>query len=101
MVFYPIIDKYSKTEVLAKLKASKIIIPTVSFANVPQLAIDLLISNLDTIKIGRLDDQYVYPFISSIDPPVSSTENVKIEGVCTSLEVYYSEKYNLTLLQQR
>lgn len=106
MVFHPLPNAQTH-DISAKLAQSKVIIPTVSFANIPQLATDLLINNLEFVKIGRLDDQYLYPFVSSIDPPVKTDAGTKqqqqlsINEISTSLEVYFSERYNLTLIQQR
>lgn len=80
------------------IKATKLIIPAVSIANVPQLATDLLIHNFGFKRIAHLQDQYLYPFASPIDYPLIQSFEA---GISTALEVYYSKDANLTLIQQR
>lgn len=78
------------------IKGSTLIIPSVSVGNVPQLCSDLLLHNLDFESIGSLDTKYLYPFIS----PIDYLESPKY-GISTGLEIYYSKKNNITLIQQR
>lgn len=98
---------WSEPQLFERFKTSKVVLPTVSFANVPQLALDLLVANLDCVKVGRLDSSYLYPFVSPPDPVVSGDilnaviPGQEFQGVSTSLEVYYSDRYNVTLIQQR
>lgn len=76
---------------------STLIIPSVSIGNIPQLTIDLLIHTYSLTKIGYLDDLYLYPFASPIDYVTSTPEY----GISHSIEVYYSPKLNITVVQQR
>ncbi|KAI5952332.1 hypothetical protein KGF54_003198 [Candida jiufengensis] len=79
-----------------KLQNSTLILPTISIGNLPQLTIDLLIHNYNFIKIGYLNDLYLYPFAS----PIDYVKN-PIEGISHAIEVYYCEELNITLIQQR
>lgn len=83
---------------LSILNDTILIIPSVSIGNVPQLATDLLIQTFDFTRIAHLKDQYLYPFASPIDYSVSQGPQ---PGISTALELYYSEKHKLTLVQQR
>ncbi|KAI5965311.1 uncharacterized protein KGF55_001532 [Candida pseudojiufengensis] len=78
------------------LQTSTLILPTISIGNLPQLTVDLLINNFNFVKIGYLNDLYLYPFASPIDY-VSNP----IEGISHAIEVYYSKDLNLTVVQQR
>lgn len=93
--------KYMKSptnQSLEFLKGSKLIIPSVSLGNVPQLATDLLIHNFNFTRVGHLQDQYLYPFASPIDYAMTEKEE---PGISSALELYYSREFNLTLIQQR
>lgn len=83
---------------LSDLKDSRLIIPSISIGNIPQLTNDLLIHTLELDKIGSLNDTYLYPFASPID---SLSRHEVFKGISTAVEIYYSEKLNLTLIQQR
>lgn len=78
------------------IQGSTLIVPSVSVGNVPQLASDLLLHNLGFESLGGLDTKYLYPFIS----PIDYLETPQW-GISTGLEVYYSKKHSLTLIQQR
>ncbi|GMG56463.1 unnamed protein product [Ambrosiozyma monospora] len=99
-------------DVLSQLTNSTLVLPIVSIGNIPQLSVDLLIANFPDVKlVGRLDDTYLYPFASPIDTivgPLSPNslkhqelDNDAHPGISTALEIYYCEKLNVTLLQQR
>lgn len=84
-------------DALNKLQNSTLVLPLVTIGNIPQLAVDLLIHNYDLKLVGRLDDTYVYPFIS----PQDYVGDERKAGFSTALEVYHSETLKLTVLQQR
>ncbi|ODV58646.1 Add66p ASCRUDRAFT_9995 [Ascoidea rubescens DSM 1968] len=89
-------------ELAQLLHGSKLVLPAVSFANVPQLAVDLLLHNLNFKLVARLSNDYLYPFVSPIDTSLLvDSSNYNNELVSTSLEVFYSADYNLTTIQQR
>ncbi|KAG5419205.1 hypothetical protein I9W82_002972 [Candida metapsilosis] len=79
------------------ISKSTLIIPSISIGNIPQLTIDLLIHTFSLTKIGYLDDLYLYPFASPIDYVKSAPES----GISQAIEVYYSPKLNITVVQQR
>lgn len=84
------------------LHLSTLIIPTVSIGNVPQLSIDLLTHTLDFKKVGTLDSIYLYPFASPIDVAATGFDTeYNDKRISNALEVYFSEKYELTVIQQR
>ena len=58
-----------------------VVIPTVSCANVPQLACDLLVHTLQLKLVERLPNHELYPFAAAREDPGGQP------GVCTSLEV--------------
>ncbi|QFZ30409.1 putative proteasome assembly chaperone [Clavispora lusitaniae] len=80
------------------IRGSSLIIPAVTIGNIPQLATDLLLHNLGFAKVAALPDHFLYPYVSGIDHLPS--EKLP-RGISLALEVFYSEKYNVTLLQQR
>lgn len=82
-----------------QLLHSTLIIPCVSMANIPQLAVDLLIHSYRFSLVGLLSHTYLYPFASPKD-------RLESDPACpgefaTGLQVYYSKEHNLTILQQR
>lgn len=81
-----------------KITGSVLVIPVVSIGNIPQLATDLLLHNFGFCKVGTLLDMFLYPYISSVDHLELQTPP---SGVLFALEVYYNEKHNVTLVQQR
>lgn len=81
-----------------KIAGSTLVIPAVSIGNIPQLAADLLLHNFGFLKVGTLLDMFLYPYISGVDH--LETQNPPL-GVLFALEVYHSEKLNVTLVQQR
>lgn len=64
------------------LNDSILVVPAVSAGNVPQLTADLLIYSLGLELVGRLSDQYLYPFAGPRDAP----EGVKTTGISTPIE---------------
>lgn len=78
------------------LSGSVLVVPSISIANIPQLASDLLIHTLNFCKVDSLSDKYLYPFAS----PVDYTDKPS-DGISLGLEVYYSKENNLTILHQR
>lgn len=83
---------------MPNLNNSILIIPAVSVANVPQLTSDLLLHSLGFVKVACLDDTFLYPFAAPVDYVAGSKPP---PGVSAALEVFFSEAYNLTLVQQR
>lgn len=82
----------------AQLQNSRLVIPSVSTGNVPQLAVDLLIHNLDLKLVATLDSLFLYPFASPVD---YVNEKPADGSVSTALELYYNEELNLSVIQQR
>ncbi|KAK9469371.1 PAC2 family-domain-containing protein [Lipomyces arxii] len=75
-------------------KGTILILPSVSSANVPQLAVDLFVNSLNIPFCSILDHQgLLYPFAG----PRESTEPVT--GISSSLDVYHNEQF--TCLIQR
>lgn len=83
---------------MVSLDGSTIIVPSISMANVPQLAVDLLIHTLKLKKVCSLDDTYLYPFSAPVDT-VPGEEPVV--GISTAVEIFHLEESNLTVVQQR
>lgn len=98
-VFYPI-PGYSLNDVASLLSNTILVVPSVSVANVPQLAIDLLICSLDMKLVGRLSEDYVYPFAGPRDLP-SGTPVTEMQGITTALEVYTSPTHGMSVIQMR
>lgn len=74
-----------------------LLVPTISTANVPQLATDLLIHSLSLPLLGHLDGTHLYPFVGPRESTTSASASPT--GFCTALEVYGNEV--LTVLHQR
>lgn len=89
--------KEDGTQNIELLKNSTLLIPSISIGNIPQLTIDILIHTLDFELIGRLDDTYLYPFVS----PVDYTADKCKKGISTAIEVYHNARLNVSLIQQR
>lgn len=86
-------------DVLDRISGSTLVIPTVSIGNIPQLVIDLFIYNLEDVQlVGRLDPILLYPYAGPADYVEGSKPAVKTSA---ALEVYYSARHNLTVVQQR
>lgn len=81
------------------LSKSKLIIPTISIGNIPQLTIDLLIHTYNFNKIGILNDTFLYPFASPID--YSPQHSEPKEGISHAIEIYHNNELNLVVVQQR
>lgn len=77
-----------------------LIVPSISIANIPQLASDLLIHTLGFEKIDSLHDNYLYPFVSPVDYTADKSDG-NPGGIALPLEAYYCAKNHITLLQQR
>lgn len=100
-VFYPVAGLSAK-EVTDLVSDTILIVPSVSVANVPQLAIDLLICTLDLQLVCRLPEDYVYPFAGPRDlPATGSTKNPKDSGITTALEVFTSKTHGISVIQVR
>lgn len=85
------------TSKLPDISGSALIVPSISIGNIPQLTVDLIIHTYSLIKIGYLDDLYLYPFASPIDYVHSPSEL----GINHAIEVYHSSELNITVVQQR
>lgn len=81
---------------LTALSDTVLLVPSISIANIPQLATDLLIHTWGFAKVATLADTYLYPFIS----PADYSEKAP-GGISYALEVYYSAQHKLSLIQQR
>lgn len=79
------------------LKGSKLIIPAISIGNIPQLTIDLLIHTYELERFAVLSEMFLHPFSSPIDTSTGQDD----KGIANPLEIYYSAKHNLTVIQQR
>ncbi|KZT41428.1 hypothetical protein SISSUDRAFT_278921 [Sistotremastrum suecicum HHB10207 ss-3] len=86
MAFYTATSSFS-------LKSKILVYPVVSTANLPQLAVDLVISTLELRRVGFLDD-------SLLTPAVGTRENGD-DGITTPLEVWGKEVIDIVLIQQR
>lgn len=75
----------SASEIVKLLHDSILTVPTVSAGNVPQLTTDLLIYSLGLKLVGRLSEQYLYPFAGPRDAP----EGVSTSGISTPVEGMY------------
>lgn len=85
----------------AQLKGSRLVIPSVSIGNVPQLAVDLLIHNLDLKLVATLDSLFLYPFASPVDYVEEKDDKPVPGAVSTALELYHNKDLNLSVIQQR
>ncbi|CCH41000.1 Proteasome assembly chaperone 2 [Wickerhamomyces ciferrii] len=85
----------------SQVKGSKLVIPSISIGNVPQLSADLFIHNLQTKLVAQLDSTYLYPFASPVDYVDNGKQVDHDVGVSTALELYYNEELNLSIIQQR
>ena len=82
---------------MTDLNKTKLIIPTISVGNIPQLTADLILAN-DSNYIILKDDNIIDPDLLKFTYPfVSSDENKFIR----SLEIYENKVNNSYLLQQR
>lgn len=94
--FYIPLDHGSAGSSSGSFEGHTLLLPTVSHASVPQLAVDLLITDasLGLKRVGRLDAaQDLIPFVG-FDEGSSS-------GITTPLEVYSNPARKLTVIQQR
>lgn len=85
----------SLDEITKLLTDSILVIPTVSAGNVPQLTTDLLVYSLGLQLVGRLSDEFVYPFAGPRDAPAG----VKTSGISTAVEVFSGN--GITFIQVR
>jgi hypothetical protein len=70
---------------IPEFKASTLIFPSISIGNVPQLAIDLLITTLKIPLVGYLPSPYLVPCAGTReDPTDTGTGGIScpLEGVC-------------------
>ncbi|RCK55289.1 Proteasome assembly chaperone 2 [Candida viswanathii] len=80
------------------LTTSTLLIPSISLGNIPQLTIDLLIHTFSFVKLGTLDDIYLYPFASPQDYATSVPAR---HGISHAVEVYHNAALRVCLVQQR
>jgi proteasome assembly chaperone 2 len=77
-IFYP----SPPSAPVPELKASTLIFPSVSIGNVPQLAIDLLITTLKIPLVGYLPSPYLVPCAGTREDPTGTTKG----GIACPLE---------------
>ncbi|CAB4022204.1 proteasome assembly chaperone 2-like, partial [Paramuricea clavata] len=75
-----------------------LILPAISIGNVGQLAIDLLIYNLDLKQVGYLYDSSILPLVGN-DPFTSP--KIQQGNLVTSAEVYKCDEKKLVVVQLR
>lgn len=80
------------------LDGSTLIVPSISMANVPQLAIDLIIHTLHLKKVRSLDDEYLYPFSAPVD---TLPDDPPVTGISSAVEIYHLAELKVTVIQQR
>ncbi|KAK7077984.1 Proteasome assembly chaperone 2 [Halocaridina rubra] len=90
MIFYP-----KKEFVQINLSDYTLILPSVSVGNVGQLAVDLLISTLPSVKIGIVHHAALYPLVGSDPYNADSTE------VVTSADLHVVREHSMVLMQIR
>ncbi|KAG7662865.1 uncharacterized protein J8A68_003635 [[Candida] subhashii] len=93
----PFISSTSSPESSFVTDTTTLIIPSISIGNIPQLTIDLFIHTYNLIKVGTLNDLYVYPFAS----PIDYSNNHGTVGLSNAIEVYHNPQLKITLIQQR
>lgn len=102
--FFPVFGS-SLEDVKTQISNSILIVPAVSVGNVPQLAVDLLIYSLDMKLVGRLNEEFVYPFSGPRDSPSillsDSSNSSKHTGISTAIEVFNSKSLGITVVQVR
>jgi len=76
-----------------KFSGKTLVVPVVSAANVPQLAVDILIASLDLSRLGTFDSRYLVPV-------VGGREGCEY-GVTTPLELFGKEDLDFVVVQQR
>lgn len=91
-----------------EFKSSTLIFPSISIGNVPQLAIDLLITTLKIPLVGYLPSPYLVPCAGTREDPTDTGRggiSCPLEGVCVCREaadiVYFDAEQKLTIIQQR
>ncbi|KAL9711638.1 hypothetical protein Ac2012v2_004709 [Leucoagaricus gongylophorus] len=70
-----------------------LIVPVVSAANVPQLAVDLIITTLRLERIGVVDPSYFVPVVGGREDGEP--------GVTTALELFGKPEFGIMIFQQR
>ncbi|OBZ81932.1 Proteasome assembly chaperone 2 [Choanephora cucurbitarum] len=75
------------------LKGSKLLLPTVSIGNVPQLTFDLLVHTFKLQRVGYIDQDTLMP--------VSGIREDDKTGVTVPMEVFQSKDHQWTYVQQR
>ncbi|XP_014680983.1 PREDICTED: proteasome assembly chaperone 2-like isoform X2 [Priapulus caudatus] len=71
-----------------------LVLPSVSFGNVGQMAVDLLISTFPVKKVGYMEHEALLPIVGA-DPYTNSSQ------LSTSCEVYVAVEKQLVIIQQR
>ncbi|KAF0477756.1 PAC2 family-domain-containing protein [Gigaspora margarita] len=89
MKFIPVKERENS----CKITGSTLILPAISIGNVPQLAVDLLITTLNLQRIGFLEDENVIP--------VAGVNEHLTRGITVAIEVYQSDDNKWTVIQQR
>ncbi|CDR39958.1 CYFA0S04e00914g1_1 [Cyberlindnera fabianii] len=98
--FFPVSATASKSDILSQLEGSKLIVPSIAIGNVPQLSADLLLHNLGTKLIARLDSTLLYPFASPVDYVLDGSSKQTNE-ISTGLELYFNDSTKIAVIQQR
>lgn len=86
---------------------SKLLLPLVATGNVPQLMTDLILHSLnsDFEFVRELDSMYLFAFTGPLDfvegSKSSLYENSPDKTLTTPLELFYSKKFDLYIVQQR
>ncbi|CEP63153.1 Add66p LALA0_S07e03598g [Lachancea lanzarotensis] len=86
---------------------STLLLPLVSTGNVPQLSTDLILHSLsaDFKFVKELDSLYLFPFAGPLDFARGSQSNLyehtEWKSLTTPLELFYSPKLKMYVVQQR
>jgi len=75
-----------------------LIMPTLSIGNIGQLAVDLIINTLSMKRVAYIDEPSVLPFIGN---DVYAKQDTNRGVLSINIEVFFSEKHELTIIQQR
>ncbi|XP_046406480.1 proteasome assembly chaperone 2 [Ischnura elegans] len=89
-MFYPVYENSS-----VNYDGCTVIVPSISIGNVPQLAVDLLVSSLKPALIGYIHHENLIPVVGA------NAYDEKSREISTSCEVYYLKNYKIVLLQVR
>src|SRR5271170_6833127 len=95
---------------LPEFKSSTLIIPSISIGNVPQLALDLLITTLKIPLVGYLTSPYLVPCAGTREEGFHDfgrggiacpLEGIVLDFRLLMREVYFDKERMLTVIQQR